>query len=77
MFLVTALLLLLLIPVLLIGGIIDIRYRRPLSTVRLILFTLWWLVVETFGLIFVLSKDSPISVPSGHIPVSSELGFKR
>ena len=51
MFLVTALLLLLLIPVLLIGGIIDIRYRRPLSTVRLILFTLWWLVVETFGLI--------------------------
>ena len=50
-FLVTALLLLLLVPVLVIGGLIDICYRRPLSTVRLILFTLWWLLVESFGLI--------------------------
>ena len=50
-FLVTALLLLLLLPALLISALIDMRYRRPLSTVRLILFTLWWLFVESFGLI--------------------------
>ena len=36
MFLATVLLSLLLLPALLIGGLIDIRYRRPFSTVRLI-----------------------------------------